>query len=139
MCDCNPITQFVIADAGCNVTVAGCNGAVQCRFTGLKPERIGCGCQGKDVFRTANNFRIVKVGCKDKRTCKLKNVQLRVAPECNTVDILAIERGTTLFELTPAPEPPLSVVVSGGGPPLSDAPRVFPTRGNFSSELNPIL
>ena len=134
MCECNPITQFVSAGLapgfrGAKIDACGVGQpTVACRFTGLKPEKITCSCGAQDIFRRGI-----------KRTCKLRNVKLRVAPECNTVDILAIERGVTTFELTPVPEPPLSVVVSGGGPPLSDAPRVFPTRGNFSSELNPIL
>lgn len=84
----------------------------------------GCGCQGLNVFRRPIT-----------RTCKLRNAQLRVPPECNAVDILAIEKGTTTFALQPAPEPPLSIVVNPV-PPVAGVPRVFPTRGNFAPSTN---
>jgi len=92
----------------------------ECQFTGMKPEKTRCGCQGWNVYRRGIP-----------RTCKLKNVQLRVPPDCNTVDILAVEKGATVFELEPAPFAPESVVVNNV-PPLQDQPRVFPTRGNFA-------
>jgi len=112
--DCNPITQFASAD--CNFTT-----------TGLKPEKTECRCQGVDVFRRGI-----------KRTCKLRNVQNRPIVQCNTVDILAVEKGVTTFELEPAQIPPLTVQVNDV-PPLNKTPRVFPNRGNFAVSQNSIL
>lgn len=89
-----------------------------------KPQKTRCDCQGWNVFRRGIT-----------RKCTLKNVQLRVAPECNTVDILAIEKGTTTFELQPAPFAPESIVVNNV-PPVQNQPRVFPTRGNFAVSSN---
>ena len=88
------------------------------------PARTSCNCQGWNVFRRPIT-----------RKCKLQNAQLRVPPECNAVDILAIEKGTTTFTLQPAPEPPLSIVVNNV-PPVAGVPRVFPTRGNFAPSSN---
>lgn len=107
--DCNPITQYCSTDTN---------------FTGMKPEKTGCGCHGVDVFRRGI-----------KRTCKLRNVYRRPIVECNTIDILAVEKGTKVFELTPAVIPPLSVQVNNV-PPLNKQPRVFPNKGNFAVSQN---
>jgi len=93
--------------------------------TGLAPERVNCGCpSSRDVFRLGGS-----------RNCNLRNVQLRVAPDCNTVDVLAVEKGVQVFQLEGFTPPPESVVVNNV-PPVAGVPRVFPNRGNFASSSN---